>query len=291
MKVKATRRPRARFGLLTATSSAGSISLGLAFASMSIVQIFLSHPTADLAPIPAQVAPIANLVAVVLFVASALMVAGPLVAPASCAMAILWAFFAAANFAGATQHPTSANNWVHAAEAIVFSAAALARSPTTGVKFLDRRRINILRLLFGAMLLIFGAVHIRYHDVISAMIPPWIPFRDFWPRATSTVNLLAGLACILNFKSRSAALAVALMFGSWLPLVHGARLAASPADAEEWMFALTALALVGAALMIAGAAGARHDTNMRFEPDAGSQGDRRRHRATSARVANARSPR
>ena len=143
--------------------------------------------------------------------------------------------------------PFDLTAWVPPAEAIAFAAAcyARARAPAGGV---------VLRLAFGMMLVLFGVVHLMHRDIIASLIPAWIPYAEHWPWLTGGVNLLAGAALILNRFTTPAALAIAAMFGSWLPLVHAERLLGAPDSLFEWTFALTALGLAGAALTIAGRA-------------------------------------
>lgn len=141
--------------------------------------------------------------------------------------------------------PNDALVLVPVAETAVFAAFALWL-------WEEARTWLILRFVFGAMLLLFGAIHLLHRETIASLIPEWIPGAAYWPWLTGSGSALAGAACVAGRGVRFAAGAVALMYVSWLPLVHAQRLTAAPASLFEWTFALTALALAGAALAIAG---------------------------------------
>lgn len=160
-------------------------------------------------------------------------------------LAAMWAAFAALAFMSASELPSEATRWVAASECAAFAAASLALGG-------PRWSVRLLSLVFGALLIWFGVVHLTQRDVIASLIPDWIPYATRWPWATGGVALVAGLMCVVGFGARWGALAVAIMFALWLPLVHVARLADNPSSLFEWTFALTAAALVGVALLVAG---------------------------------------
>lgn len=158
---------------------------------------------------------------------------------------IYWLAFTALTKLAALSGPFDLTAWVPVTEAAAFAAAcyALAGAPAGA---------SIARIAFGLMLIWFGVVHLMHRDIIASLIPAWIPYAEHWPWLTGGVNLLAGAALIVNRFTAPAALAIAAMFGAWLPLVHAERLFGAPDSLFEWTFALTALGLVGAVLLIAG---------------------------------------
>ncbi|MGD9981978.1 MAG: hypothetical protein AB7H66_02770 [Hyphomonadaceae bacterium] len=141
-------------------------------------------------------------------------------------------------------------SWVPAAEAGIFAAFAIWRWD-------EGRGWPILRVVFGVALLFFGAVHLLHRDIIATLIPEWIPWREHWPWFTGGINAVAGLACVLGRRAALSAGMVGVMYLSWLPVVHAARLAAAADSLFEWTFALTALALAGVAMAVAGRAQAK----------------------------------
>jgi uncharacterized membrane protein len=155
---------------------------------------------------------------------------------------ILATFAAIAFFASANGKPASLTTWVPLAELLTFAVAALSgvRGHASG---------RPLRACLGSALLLFGAIHLQFHDAIASMIPQWIPWAGALPFATGVIQLAAGLAILLGRGTRTAGTGVGLLFLSWLPLVHAPRLIGNPFDNGEWSFALIALALAGCALM------------------------------------------
>lgn len=103
----------------------------------------------------------------------------------------------------------------------------------------------------GAMLLLFGLIHLVQADALSEMVPGWIPLRDGIPYLTGSLMVAAALAFGWSRARPQAAKLIAVMFLCWLPVVHLERLMRNPASFDEWRFALTALALAGALLLIA----------------------------------------
>lgn len=133
--------------------------------------------------------------------------------------------------------------WVQVAQAVVLAVLALT---CAGVAR------DALRFAFGAMLVLFGAIHLANVAMIASLIPDWMPFALLWPYVTGAGQVAAGLACIAGRGVRFAAIAVAAMYLLWLPLVHAARIVAAPESVFEWTFALMAVALAGVALVVAG---------------------------------------
>jgi uncharacterized membrane protein YphA (DoxX/SURF4 family) len=130
------------------------------------------------------------------------------------------------------------------------------------------------RWAVAAMLIVFGLTHLQHRAAIASMIPAWLPGRTAWPWFTGSAHLAAGLALLTGLGLRPAALAVGLMFASWLPLVHAGRLVRSPTVAAEWAFAVTAVMLCGVVWTLAAlarpepgrAVGAGHGTDTPARP-------------------------
>lgn len=117
--------------------------------------------------------------------------------------------------------------------------AFVARAPAAG------------RIAFGLMVALFGVTHLMYREALAGMVPAWVPGRVHWPWATGIAQVAAGAALLGGVQARRAALLVATMFGSWIFVVHVQRLAAQPANVNEWVFASMAVLLTGAALVVA----------------------------------------
>jgi uncharacterized membrane protein len=115
-------------------------------------------------------------------------------------------------------------------------------------------RLTVARACYGTMLVIFGAIHFKFHQLIASMIPGWIPLRENWPWVTGSINIAAGLSLVTGVKMRVGGAIVGLMYASWVPIVNLPRNAASPENVEEWTMTALTVALAGAAWLIAGLA-------------------------------------
>lgn len=103
----------------------------------------------------------------------------------------------------------------------------------------------------AVMCILFGMIHLRYAGVIETMVPGWIPLRELVPYLTGTMLVAAGCAMIFARTRRLAAAGIAMMFSSWIVVVHLPRVFAKPLDAYEWSFAGMAMSLTGALLILA----------------------------------------
>jgi uncharacterized membrane protein len=114
----------------------------------------------------------------------------------------------------------------------------------------DRGR-TLGRLCFGISLPVFGLSHFLYHDFVASWVPKWIPFPQFWAWFTGIAHAAAGLAILANVKMRLAAILAAVMYGSWVLIVHIPRVAAATHDPFEWNGIFVATSLCASALLVA----------------------------------------
>ena len=114
------------------------------------------------------------------------------------------------------------------------------------------RGITLGRLCFGISLPVFGLSHFIYHDFVATWVPKWIPFPQFWAWFTGAAHVAAGAAIVADVKRRLAATLAAIMYGSWVLIVHIPRVAAAIHDAFEWNGIFVASALCASALLVAG---------------------------------------
>lgn len=136
--------------------------------------------------------------------------------------------------------PADVTLWVSAAQAMAIAAILWLLIQPEG-------RIARLaaRIVIGAMLVLFGAVHLMYPAAIAGMIPAWMPGQAWWPYATGAGQIVAGLAIGSGFLARHAATLTGAMFASWVLVVHAPRIAAAPSSGSEWTFMAMALVLAG----------------------------------------------
>lgn len=107
------------------------------------------------------------------------------------------------------------------------------------------------RLCFGVSLPVFGLSHFIYHDFVATWVPGWIPFPRFWAWFTGIAHAVAGLAILANVQMRLAAVLAAVMYGSWVLIVHIPRVAAALHDPFEWNGIFVATSLCASALLVA----------------------------------------
>jgi uncharacterized membrane protein YphA (DoxX/SURF4 family) len=107
------------------------------------------------------------------------------------------------------------------------------------------------RLCVGVSLPVFGISHFVYHDFVATWIPTWLGFPQFWAYFTGVAHIAAGVAILTGIVPRLAALLAAIMYGSWVLIVHIPRVAAATHDAFEWNGIFVASALCASALLVA----------------------------------------
>lgn len=126
--------------------------------------------------------------------------------------------------------------------AFMATAAALAGAPLAQAG----------RVLFGLCFIVLGAQHFMYAGFIAALVPAWIPGGGlFWNYATGVGMIAAGLAIGANRLAALAALLLALMLAAFVLALHAPRVLAKPGDANEVNSLLVAIAMTGAALVVA----------------------------------------
>jgi len=206
---------------------------------LGLVEIIFRKPLPELHPIPAttpEVAYVAGATLSVLALAGIARVRG-----ARLALAIYWSFAVVLTFIAALKEPSNPLSWVPMSKAALFAIAALVAAGAI--------RGRRLQISLGAVLIFYGVIHLVFHDLIAELIPSWFPKGAIWPYFTGPLMLVAGAALVADRAASEMALAVAALFSSWILIIHLGRLAAHSGSSFEWTFALSALALVGVALM------------------------------------------
>jgi len=201
--------------------------------------MFFRKPLPELHPLPPS-APIAvYLSGATLAILALAGVAG--LRGARVALAIHWALALVLTVTAALKPPADAMNWVPVSKTALFAIAAAVSAGSA-----DRL---LLRLSLGLALILYGLIHFVFHDLIAQLIPAWIPQPATRPYLTGALMLVAGAALLVERAAGEMAMIIAALFASWILVLHSGRLLAHPASNFEWAFALSALALVGVALM------------------------------------------
>jgi uncharacterized membrane protein len=144
-------------------------------------------------------------------------------------------------------HLGDASVWLGFFE-ILASAAASAMVLIVATDAGSGRRS--VQTIFGLCPIMFGATHFIYADFTASMVPAWLPFPLAWAWGTGAAHVLAGLAIVSGVQARLATGLLALMFASFIVLLHVPRMMAEPGSRLEWTMTAIALTLTGAALVM-----------------------------------------
>jgi uncharacterized membrane protein len=128
----------------------------------------------------------------------------------------------------------------------IFILAGLA-GPTV-----NRTLLLVCRYTFALCMPVYGLVHFLYPSGVASWVPKWLPWHLFWAYFTGVAHCAAGFAILTGVLARLAAKLFAIMLSSWVLILHIPRVAATPHDRHEWTTLFIAVALSGAAWVLAG---------------------------------------
>jgi uncharacterized membrane protein YphA (DoxX/SURF4 family) len=159
-----------------------------------------------------------------------------------------------------TANPRDPGPWTSAFELLALAGASLVllaqfagsthRQPSAWFQLAGR-------ILFGGSLVVFGVQHVMYGAFVATLIPPWIPGRLFLAYFVGIAFFAASLAIVSGRVAALAATLLGAMFLSWVLILHAPRVAGASHNGNEWTSLLIALAMSGAAFMVAGATAKR----------------------------------
>ena len=224
------------------------IVFALGLAAIGCQDLLRADLVMELQPVPAWVPGrpfLAVVFGLLLAGAGACIIAGRWVRPAATSLAVLLSLWVLLLLLPRMiADPASGGAWTGAFEVLALASAAwvLAGVPAA-------RRAGCL--CFAASLLVFGVLHFIYRDYVAFVIPAWIPAHLFWAYLTGVAHIAAGLAIAARVKARLAAALAAVMFGSWVLILHAPRVAAELHNRNEWTSLFVAMAMCGAAWLIA----------------------------------------
>jgi uncharacterized membrane protein len=143
------------------------------------------------------------------------------------------------------------SEWVAFLETLCFSSIALTLASTLPTdKFINAKWSNALnkcavagKYLFAIAIIIFGIQHFMYEKFIISLVPLWIPFKIFWLYLVKAGFILTGISIIFNFQTKLGLILLGIMFLSWILILHGPRVAATPKIEPEWTSFFVALAM------------------------------------------------
>jgi uncharacterized membrane protein len=132
--------------------------------------------------------------------------------------------------------------------ALVIAGAPWAQQGTPGRSMFA----EVGRGLFAISLPVFGVQHFLYAHFVATLIPDWIPARLFWAYFVGIAFFAAALSILTRTLAALSAALLGTMFFLWVVLLHAPRVAAASHNANEWTSMWVALAMSGAAFLIAG---------------------------------------
>jgi uncharacterized membrane protein len=157
-------------------------------------------------------------------------------------------------------NPLAGFMWTNPAKALAMLGGVLLLAGALRDEEADRssglaRLFRSLRplgpLFLGGFLILGGIQHFVYADFVMKLVPSWIPGPRFWVYLTGIALIAGGVGLLLPKTQRLAATMVGIMILLWVVLLHIPRALVNPHDAGETSGIFEALALSGAAFILA----------------------------------------
>jgi uncharacterized membrane protein len=105
--------------------------------------------------------------------------------------------------------------------------------------------------LVALCLIIVGVQHMLYAQFIAGLIPGWIPARLFLAYFVGAAFFAAALSIVIQIGTRVAGVLLAVMFLTWVVILHAPRVMNNVHTETEWTSLFVALAMGGISMMIA----------------------------------------
>lgn len=116
----------------------------------------------------------------------------------------------------------------------------------------NRTQLLVLRYVFALCMPVYGLVHFLYPAAVASWIPRWLIWPIFWAYFTGAAHVAAGVAILTGVLAKLASKLFALMISLWILILHIPRVMATPHDRHEWTTLFIAVAICGAAWVLAG---------------------------------------
>jgi uncharacterized membrane protein len=116
--------------------------------------------------------------------------------------------------------------------------------------FLDKL-VPFAPYFLAGFLILGGVEHFMYGKFVGTLVPAWIPGHLAWTYFAGAALVAGGFGIVMPITKRLAANLVGVMVGLWVILLHIPRALAAPHDSNETTAVFEALAVTGAAFLIA----------------------------------------
>ena len=241
----------------------GKYLFALSLGGIALTQFITLSLPAALVPLPAGMpgkAVLAIVTGIILIIAAVCIILNKMAKTASVAIGILFLIYLIyPHTPKLLSDIYGPNEWVVFLETLCFSYGGFllaSKLPDDSIILPKwNKAINKIaavgKYLFAISIFIFGIQHIIYEQFILTLIPSWIPEQMLWSHLVKTAFLLTAMCLLLNIKSRLALSLLGIMFLSWLFVLHGPRVAASPKLEPEWISFFIAMAMSGICFMLA----------------------------------------
>jgi uncharacterized membrane protein len=123
------------------------------------------------------------------------------------------------------------------------------RSPALARLF--RRAAPLSPLFLALFLILAGIQHFVYQDFVATLVPAWIPGARYWVYLTGLALIAGGVGILVLKAAPLAATLVGIMIFLWVLLLHIPRAMTDPHPPGETAGVFEALALSGAAFILA----------------------------------------
>jgi len=109
-------------------------------------------------------------------------------------------------------------------------------------------------IFFSITMISFGIAHFLYVQLVSTLVPSWIPDHIFWTYFAAVALIGSGVAIILKIQLRAIGILLGTMIFLWFVVLHIPRAVADPLiqRGNEITSAFSALAFSGIAFVISG---------------------------------------
>ncbi len=111
--------------------------------------------------------------------------------------------------------------------------------------------IPLSRFFLSAFLVLTGVQHFLFVLFVATLVPRWIPGHLFWTYFAGVALIAGGIGMLMPTTRRMAALSSGTMIFLWVLLLHIPRALAAPHDSNETTAVFEALAISGAAFLVA----------------------------------------